>query len=314
MATLRILFVLVSLVAWAAEVDTPVLAQTQATAQDMAGIGKFRQQDIAATLSRDPVALTDLWTDDGVRLVQGRPPEVGRVTIRASNERWAARPGARVLSYVPETKDLTTWNGWAVEWGYVTGSYLESPDGEPKTLSGTRLMILQKMPDGTWKCFRGMGGPSFTAPSAGQVAESPAALAGRTTGGTAADLATIEKIRQLDISSTISRDPVALTAAYADDAVRIGPLPPGEVGKEAIFASNQRQTANKDFKVLSYVPVPMDLTFLGGGWAVEWRQYSASFVASAGGAPIQARGTVLIVYKKMPDGRWSCFRGAGIGG
>jgi ketosteroid isomerase-like protein len=280
----------------------------------MAGIEKFRQQDIAATLSRDPVALTDLWTDDGVRLVQGRPPEVGRAAIRASNERWPARPGAKVLSYVPETKDVTTWDGWAVEWGYFTGSYVESPDGEPKKLSGTRLMVLKKMPDGSWKCFRGMGGPTFTAPLAGQVVEGPAALAGRTTGGTAADLAAIEKIRQLDISSTVSRDPVALTASYADDAVRIGPVPPAEVGKEVIFASNQRQTANKDFKVLSYVPEPRDLTFLDGGWAVEWRQYAASFVASAGGAPTQARGTVLIVYKKMPDGNWYCFRGAGIAG
>src|SRR5215510_4209099 len=59
------------LVVWATRVDTPVFAQTQKTdkkAQDMAGIEKFHQQDIAATLSRDPIALTDLWTDDAVRL------------------------------------------------------------------------------------------------------------------------------------------------------------------------------------------------------------------------------------------------------
>ena len=66
--------------------------------------------------------------------------------------------------------------------------------------------------------------------------------------------------------------------------------------------------------MLSYVPEPRDLTFVDGGWPVEWRQYTASFVASAGAAPIQARGTVLIVYKKMPDGSWNCFRGAGIAG
>ena len=37
----------------------------------LAGIEKFHKQEIAATLSRDPVALTDLWTDDAVRLTQG---------------------------------------------------------------------------------------------------------------------------------------------------------------------------------------------------------------------------------------------------
>jgi len=278
----------------------------------MAGIEKLHQQDIAATLSRDPVALTDLWTDEAVRLGPGRPAEIGKKAIRESNERWSARPGVKVLSYVPETKDLTILDGWAIEWGYITGSYVDSPGGEVKQIRGTRLMVLKKMRNGSWKCFRGMGGPTFTAPLGGQAVQVPAASAGRTTGGSAADLAAIEKLRQLDISSTVSRDPVALTASYTDDAVRLGPVPPAEVGKQVIFASNQRLTANKDFKVLSYVPEPKDLTFLDGGWAIEWRQYTGSFVASPGGAPIQARGTVLIVIKKMPDDGWKCFRGAGI--
>src|SRR5438874_5016683 len=55
-----------------------------AQAQDNAGIEKFHQRDIAATLSRDPVALTDLWTDDAVRLGPGRPAEVGKRAIRES--------------------------------------------------------------------------------------------------------------------------------------------------------------------------------------------------------------------------------------
>src|SRR5207245_2478836 len=80
---------------------------------DLAGIEKLHQQDIAATLSRDPVALTDLWTDDAVRLGPGQPAQVGKQAIRESNERWSARPGVKVLSYVPETKDLTILDGWA---------------------------------------------------------------------------------------------------------------------------------------------------------------------------------------------------------
>ena len=117
---------------------------------DLATIEKFRQLDIAATLSRDPGALTDLWTDDAIRLGQGRPAEVGKRAIRESNERWSARPSVKVLGYVPETKDLTIWDGWVVEWGYFSGSYVESPDGEPKQIHGTRLMVLKKLPDGSW--------------------------------------------------------------------------------------------------------------------------------------------------------------------
>ena len=103
-----------------------------------------------------------------------------------------------------------------------------------------------------------------------------------------------------------------MTAYYTDDAVRLGPFPPAEVGKQVIFESNQRQTANKDFKVLSYVPEYKELIFLNGGWAVEWRPFTGSFITSPGGAPVQARGMVLIVYKKLPDGSWKCFRVAGI--
>src|SRR3989441_10999045 len=87
-----------------------------AQAQDKAGIEKFHQRDIAATLSRDPVALTDLWTDDAVRLGPVRPAEVGKKAIRESNERAFAH--IKVQRYVPEPKALTFLNrDWAVAEG-----------------------------------------------------------------------------------------------------------------------------------------------------------------------------------------------------
>ena len=166
---------------------------------DLAAIEKLRQQDIAATLSRDPVALTDLWTDDAIRLGPGQPAEVGKQAIRESNERGSARPGVKVLTYVPETKDLTIWDGWAVEWGYFTGSYVESPGGEPKQIRGTRLMVLKKLPDGSWKYFRGMGTPvavvvGASTALAGPVVQGPAASAGSDSGRDA-DRAAIEKLK-----------------------------------------------------------------------------------------------------------------------
>jgi ketosteroid isomerase-like protein len=315
MAKWRVLFFLVSLVAWATRVDTPVFAQTQTTdkkAQDMAGIEKFHQQDVDATLSRDPVALTDLWTDDAVRLRSGQSPELGKKAIQESYQSWAAVPGIKVVSYVPETKDITILDGWAVEWGYITGSYVETPGGEAKQILGTRLMVLKKMPDGGWKCFRGMGGPTFTAPLAGQVVQVPAASAAKNRADRAADVASIEKLRQQDIAATLSLDHVALTELWTDDAVRLGPVLPADVGKQAIRESNERQTANKGFKVLSYLPEYKEMIFLDGGWEVEWRPYTFSFTTSAGGAPVHVRGMVLGVHKKLPDGTWKGFRGAGI--
>lgn len=283
----------------------------QGRTADQAAIEKVFQKEIAATLARDAVALTDLWTDDAIRFSPGQPAEVGRPAIRKSNELWSAHPGIKVLTYVPETKDLTILDGWAVEWGYFTASYVESPGGEAKEIRGSRLMVLKKVPDGSWKYFRRMGKVIGGAPApAGEVTQGPASSSGSRQ-GPAADLAGIEKARQHDIAVTISRDPAGLTDQWTDDAVRIGLEATAEVGKQAIRETNERATANKDFKVLAYDSETKDVTVFDG-WAVEWRQFTGSFVASPGGKPMHVRGTVLAVLKKMPDGTWKCFRGLGI--
>jgi ketosteroid isomerase-like protein len=280
---------------------------------DRAAIEKLHQQDIAATLSRDPVALTDLWTDDAIRLGPGRPAEVGKQAIRESNERWSILP-IKVLTFVPETKDLTIWDGWAVEWGYFTASYVESPGGEPKQMRGARLWVLKKLPDGSWKCFRAMGTPvavvvGAVTPLAGQVVHAPAASAWSDRGHDA-DRAAIENLKQQDVVATVARDAVAMADLWTDDAVRFGPDTPAHVGKQAIRAANERSTA-RPIKVLTFVPETKDLTIWNGG-AVEWRYFTASYVASSGGEPTHVRGTVLAVLKKLPDGSWKCFRAMGI--
>jgi ketosteroid isomerase-like protein len=63
------------------------------------------------------------------------------------------------LTFVPETKDLTIWDGGTVEWRTFTASFVASPGGEPTQVRGTALAVLKKLPDGSWKCFRAMGIP-----------------------------------------------------------------------------------------------------------------------------------------------------------
>jgi hypothetical protein len=53
------------------------------------------------------------------------------------------------------------------------------------------------------------------------------------------------------------------------------------------------------------------MIFLDGGWEVEWRPYTLSFIPSPGGAPVHLSGMALGVQKKLPDGAWKGFRGAG---
>jgi ketosteroid isomerase-like protein len=126
--------------------------------QDLAAIERFRRDDVAVTLSGDTAALTGLGTDDAVRLGQGEQDDIGKEAIRATHERQkAATPELRVLSYVPEYKELTIADGWAFEWRYYNASYVESAGGEEKHIRGKVLAVLKKLPDGSWRCARAMG-------------------------------------------------------------------------------------------------------------------------------------------------------------
>ena len=124
--------------------------------QDMAGVERLHQQDIAATLSDDPAALAGLWTDDAVRLEHGRQADIGKPAIRAADERAKANhPKAKIVSYAPEIKDVRIEGAIAYEWGYFTGRY-KMPDGGLKTFRGKLLRVLQKQSDGSWKFARVM--------------------------------------------------------------------------------------------------------------------------------------------------------------
>jgi ketosteroid isomerase-like protein len=129
-----------------------------AHAQDMAGIEKLHSLDVAATLSGDVAALSEGWTEDVVILQQGQEAEVGKQAILAARERRrAANPGVRVVSYVPEIKDVTiTDDGWAFEWGYFTASYVDAAGGDEKRIRGKLLRVLKKQGDGSWKGARAM--------------------------------------------------------------------------------------------------------------------------------------------------------------
>jgi len=137
------------------------IMKTEAQEQEMAGIEKLHQQDIAATLSGDPKRLAELWTDDAVRLQPGGPPEVGKALIQTNDEKMKAQhPGMKILSYAPEIKEVQIADGWAYEWGTFSGSFQDSPGGAANSLRGKLLRVLRKQSDGSWKFARVMWNPA----------------------------------------------------------------------------------------------------------------------------------------------------------
>jgi ketosteroid isomerase-like protein len=128
-----------------------------ARAADLAAIERLHGEDVAATLSGDPAALANLFTDDAVLLEPGSPAVIGKKAILAENEKEkASNPGFRELSYRPEIRDLQIVGGWAFEWGYFDASYEDFPGGKVKRFRGKSLRVLKREPGGSWKFARVM--------------------------------------------------------------------------------------------------------------------------------------------------------------
>jgi uncharacterized protein (TIGR02246 family) len=124
---------------------------------DKQAIERLHQQDVNATLARDPQALADLFTDDAVLLEPGAPAVLGKPAILAENKKDALEhPNTKIVSYKPEIRDLQVVNGWAFEWDTFEASYKESEKTEVKSFRAKALRILKKQPDGSWKFARMM--------------------------------------------------------------------------------------------------------------------------------------------------------------
>jgi len=132
-------------------------ASQASSAADRQAIERLHQQDVDATLARDPQALANLFTEDAVLLEPGAPAVIGRAAILAENLKDKAdHPAAKVVSYKPEIKDLQIVDGAAFEWDTFEARYQETEKGEVKGFRAKALRILKRQPDGSWKFARVM--------------------------------------------------------------------------------------------------------------------------------------------------------------
>ena len=121
-------------------------------AADLAAIDKLHQEDIRVTLLQDPNGLVDIFTEDAVRFIPGSPPDLGKQAIQAKNEKGRAEyPGFKVLSYVPEYKNIQIEGGLACEWGEHNAQYKLSPEAPPVSVTFRGFDVLKRQSDGSWK-------------------------------------------------------------------------------------------------------------------------------------------------------------------
>ncbi len=122
------------------------------------------------------------------------------------------------------------------------------------------------------------------------------------------DMAAIERLHQQDVEATLSGKADDFAKLWSDDAVRMEPGGPAEVGKPAIYAGDKRAEQHyPGAKTLSYKPDIRDVQIVDG-WAFEWGYFETSFKESAEAKPVNLRGKLLRILKRQPDGSWKFAR------
>ena len=115
-------------------------------------VDAVNQEIVRACQQRDFDATAVLWADDGVDLLPGLPPMVGKARISA----WldSLRPqveGTKMRYCTIEWQDIQIHGDVAYEWGINRQLIEYPPPRKSAPNEGKILYILRRQPDGQWK-------------------------------------------------------------------------------------------------------------------------------------------------------------------
>ena len=117
-----------------------------------AEIEAFNQKYIAAHLKMDTPLILSFWAEDGVDLMPGIAPIVGKPAItKFVEDAIASMPGYRVTKQEIDFRDIHVSGEWASEWG-LEHQVAEGPPGKPAFDGhGKILLIFHKNAQREWK-------------------------------------------------------------------------------------------------------------------------------------------------------------------
>ena len=121
------------------------------------------------------------------------------------------------------------------------------------------------------------------------------------------DRAGIERLHQQDLAATFSDKLDELANLWDNDAVRIQPGRPADVGKEVIYAVDKRWEASKGNHKMLCGHMEIQDVQIAGDWAFEWGYFSMK-ENTAEGKVSTGQGKVLRVLHRQADGSWKFAR------
>jgi uncharacterized protein (TIGR02246 family) len=112
----------------------------------------FNEQFRRAILSMDNAAVLALWADNGVSLLPGMAPIVGKPAIAQFMDGVVkSMPGSKVTVQENEFHDIRIMGSWASEWA-ITHQVVQPPDGKPAIETyGKMLLVLHVSSMGQWR-------------------------------------------------------------------------------------------------------------------------------------------------------------------
>ena len=115
-------------------------------------VDAFNKKFVELHLKMDTPGIMAMWADDGVDLMQGEAPIVGRKTITAWVEDVLAKnPGYKVAKEEMEFHDIQVCGDWATEWA-TEHQVAKAPEGKPDFDGhGKMALVLHREGSGEWK-------------------------------------------------------------------------------------------------------------------------------------------------------------------
>ena len=115
-------------------------------------IGTFNQTFLQLIARTDHAGMLELWAEDGVDLMPGDAPMVGKKKIAAWVEDIVAKmPGYKVMKQEMDFYDIRVCGDWASEWAREH-QMVQPPNGKPPIESyGNMALVLHREANGEWK-------------------------------------------------------------------------------------------------------------------------------------------------------------------
>jgi uncharacterized protein (TIGR02246 family) len=115
-------------------------------------IEAFNKRYVELHLKMDTAGVLALWAEDGVDLMPGEAPMIGKKTIAAWVEDIVSKmPGYKVMKQEMEFHDIEVSGDWASEWA-TEHQVVQPPDGKPVIEGyGKMALVLHREASGEWK-------------------------------------------------------------------------------------------------------------------------------------------------------------------